>query len=205
MDSPYKRILVFDLETGGLKPKYHPITEIAFVVVDAVNLEIVDNFSRFIKPYRSEELYTPDALALTGQSREFLEEEGKDYKEVIDEMIDFFYDQRVRKIKPILGGHNIINFDVPFLDEFLTMEKYKMSKYINILHYFDTLFWGRLMHTELPNYQLGTLCQRHDIPLSDDDAHGALEDATANAELVITMLRKLRGEVEEKKEVNFKF
>ena len=51
MRSPFKTIIVYDLETGGLKSTVNSITEIACVAVNMETLEIVDEFSAMIKPY----------------------------------------------------------------------------------------------------------------------------------------------------------
>lgn len=51
MESPYKKIVVYDLETGGLKDSICSITEIAMVVIDLESLQIVDTFDSLIKPY----------------------------------------------------------------------------------------------------------------------------------------------------------
>lgn len=51
MITPYKKIIVYDLETGGLDNNINSITEIAMVVIDMENLEIVDEFSVMISPY----------------------------------------------------------------------------------------------------------------------------------------------------------
>ena len=51
MKSPYGRILVYDIETGGLKEDYNSITEIAIVAVDFTTLEIEEEFTVAIKPY----------------------------------------------------------------------------------------------------------------------------------------------------------
>ena len=51
MKSPYKKIVVYDLETGGLKSDYNSITEIAMVCIDLENLEIVDEMSVMMLPY----------------------------------------------------------------------------------------------------------------------------------------------------------
>lgn len=50
MQTPYKRILTFDLETGGLSAKYNSITEIAVVAIDTLGLDIIEEFSVMIKP-----------------------------------------------------------------------------------------------------------------------------------------------------------
>ena len=51
MDTPLRRILVFDLETGGLSNKTNPITEMAGVVIDTETLNIVEDFSVMFLPY----------------------------------------------------------------------------------------------------------------------------------------------------------
>lgn len=50
MQSPYKRILVYDLETGGLFSKFNSITEMAIVAIDLETLEIVEEFSVMLEP-----------------------------------------------------------------------------------------------------------------------------------------------------------
>lgn len=62
MQSPYKKAIVYDLETGGLSCKKNNITEIAMVAVDLDNLEIIDEMSVMIKPTidlreREDEIY----------------------------------------------------------------------------------------------------------------------------------------------------
>ena len=50
MQSPYKRVIVYDLETGGLNYKWNSITEIAMVVIDLQNLDIIEEHSIMFKP-----------------------------------------------------------------------------------------------------------------------------------------------------------
>ena len=45
MESKYKKVVVYDLETGGLSSKYNSITEAAFVAVDLESLEIIEEMS----------------------------------------------------------------------------------------------------------------------------------------------------------------
>ena len=58
MKSPFKTILVYDLETGGLKVEHNNITELAMVAIDMETLEIVDEMSVAIKPHL---ILEPDA------------------------------------------------------------------------------------------------------------------------------------------------
>jgi DNA polymerase III alpha subunit (gram-positive type) len=50
MHSPYKRIIVYDLETGGLNHKFNSITEMAAVAIDLENLEILEEFTVMLQP-----------------------------------------------------------------------------------------------------------------------------------------------------------
>lgn len=50
MKSPLQRVLVYDLETGGLNFNYNPITEMAGVVVDLETLDIIEEFSVMFLP-----------------------------------------------------------------------------------------------------------------------------------------------------------
>lgn len=51
MDSPLRKIITFDLETGGLNSKTNPITEMAGVVIDTETLNIIEEFSVMFLPY----------------------------------------------------------------------------------------------------------------------------------------------------------
>ena len=50
MQSPFKRILVYDLETGGFDQKNQQITEFAGVVIEVETLEIIEEFSVVFRP-----------------------------------------------------------------------------------------------------------------------------------------------------------
>ena len=50
MESPYKKVIVYDLETGGLNYSHNAVTEIAMVAIDLETLKIEDRFSCIIKP-----------------------------------------------------------------------------------------------------------------------------------------------------------
>lgn len=206
--SYYKRIVVFDLETGGLTAKKHGVTEIAMVAVDAETLEIVGEYSCLIKPYDRE--YTDQALGMSiNMTLEELEEKGKDFDVVMEEVLDFLSENKVGGKKPILAGHNIDKFDMGFLEDMFGKKKRKMSKDINTDITIDTLKWSRLKFIDSPKHNLATACQNVGVVLKD--AHRALADTKANANMLIEVLKHLRsdGGLEsakvEKKRVNFEF
>lgn len=51
MESPLKRVLVFDFETGGFSYRFNSITELAVVSINLETLEIIEEKSVLIKPY----------------------------------------------------------------------------------------------------------------------------------------------------------
>jgi len=86
MQSPYKKIIVYDLETGGLSHSLNNITEIAMVAIDLENLSIIEEFSIMIRP------------SLRLQNRE--EEPIKEAKELF----------KMLKIKEEESNTNILKF-----------------------------------------------------------------------------------------------
>jgi DNA polymerase III epsilon subunit-like protein len=62
MQSPFKKVIVYDLETGGLDFKTNAITEIAMVVIDLETLKVEDTFTTIIKPNYDLELRVGDSL-----------------------------------------------------------------------------------------------------------------------------------------------
>lgn len=50
MATPFKKIITFDYETGGLDSDVNPPTELAMVAIDVATLEIVDEFTVMFKP-----------------------------------------------------------------------------------------------------------------------------------------------------------
>lgn len=294
MQSPYKKILVYDLETGGLSSKYNSITEFAGVVVDLDSLEIVDEFSVMMKPrldltnkdreplkeakslfkmlkikdpetglnilhYNGQQItlknleplsddieemyvyleefgdiieydkliemearedlgaitklyfdkcYNPQALEVTHIPRTLLESEGIDYSEAVSKIKDLFVKHKVGNSKPILAGHNIKNFDNPFIERMFESVGEDFSKHINDSQMMDTLEWARLKWPELPSYSLGVCA--NEVGLTLKEAHRALPDTIANAQFLIKMLKSLRGEGSQKssykrRKYNFNF
>ncbi len=191
MRSDFEKMIVYDLETGGLFVKENPLTEIAMVVIDLQALEIVDEMSQLIKPYNDELIYTQEAWDLTKLSLERLNEGGLLSQEVADLTADFI-GKHSEECPPILGGHNIKKFDNPFLIKFMKEHGHNLEKMSPLEHCYDSLKTAQLMYWELPNYSLGTCAFQVGITIKE--AHRALPDTQANAKYIIQMLKNLRGE-----------
>jgi len=197
MDSPYRNWISIDSETGGLpngkdKKAFLDIalTEIALVSINQ-NLEIEDKASWLIKPYKEGLIYDKGAEIASGISKQMVIEQGFELPIVLKGMIDFFKKNKVGGKLPIIFGHNFIRFDMPFIINMFEFCKEDLSKYIQP-EVEDTLKWGRMCWTESNNYKLGTCCENAGITLMD--AHRALTDTCATAELMIYFQKRLRGE-----------
>ena len=109
-------------------------------------------------------------------------ENGRDQREVFEEFCDFLSKLSSGRNKPILCGHNIKKFDIPFLQNWFELNKSDMSKFVDMDYPIDTLQWGRLKWVESANFKLGTCCENCNIELNE--AHRALFDTRANRDLV---------------------
>ena len=148
--------------------------------------------------------YNPEALQVTHMTRDMLVNEGVDIKVAIEKIADMFKRYTVGNAKPILAGHNIKKFDNPFLEKMLSREGHDLNKLICETQMIDTLEWARLRWFDAPSFSLGVCVNA--VGLTLKEAHRALPDTEANAELLIKMLKGLRGEGQsEKKYVKRKF
>jgi len=294
MISPYKKILVYDLETGGFSSSHNQITEIAIVAIDLETLEIADEFSTLIKPWLNltmveeepirearelfkmlkekdtetglnileynghmitlknleplvediktfyiwmeangsiidyetylqleeredlgsiaklyfDKSYNPQALEVTGISRELMVEEGVDIKEAFELIQTMIKKHTVGNSKPILAGHNIKKFDNPFLEKLFEKNGANLHKVISDTQMIDTLEWARLRWFELSSFALGVCA--NEVGLTLKGAHRALADTISNAQFLVKLLKGLRGEGAQsskykRKKYNFNF
>jgi len=195
MKSPYSNFVVIDVETGGLPNATKKavfdvaLTEVAFVAINK-DLEIIDQKSWMIKPYSDKAEYSKGAEIASGISKQMCIDQGMDLKVAVQEMIIFLKKYKEGSSLPILLGHNFCTFDSNFMVNAFEFCKEDLLKYVNPDPE-DTLKWGRLCWTESNNYKLGTCCQNAGITLKD--AHRALTDTIATAELWIYFMKNLRG------------
>ena len=205
-------LIVFDLETGGLKAEECAITEIAMIAFDTDTLEEIDRYESVIAPYShpdgSEVRYEPTALSYSGMTMAKIRA-GKPAKEVAIEVQEFLKKHKKKMRRnghPILAGHNIDDFDIPFLSYFLwihgCMKRETTSS--GLVRYkkdlfqtwnFDSLWWTRMKFAKdgsIVNHKLGTVAEKLGLPLVD--AHRAMNDVEGNAEVIKSFIRSLRGD-----------
>ena len=180
---------VLDCETGGFSAEKNAIVEVCFMAFDT-DLNDIKEYTSLIAPY-GEYTITSQALQANGLTLEQIKA-GKDSKVVVQELEVFLKSLKIGREKPILCGHNIDHFDLPFLDEFFGFHKKRISELVNDKFTIDTLWWGRVCWKESVNYQLGSCCENAGITLVD--AHRAGSDTGANKELVKFFLKNLRDQ-----------
>lgn len=188
--------VIYDLETGGLITKEKgipPITEFACCILDN-SLQLVEEVDFFIKPYRTEDHYTPKALEVSNITLDLCEKKGLTHQEASKKIVDALKRAKPSNQgkKPILCGHNIDSFDNEILDFFLQEDKIDLSKFVEKDCTIDTKWWGRIAYPELPGYTLSDCLMKEKI--DNEQAHRAIGDVRANRDLLVRMLQRLRGE-----------
>jgi len=166
-------LVVVDVETTGTNPEMADLVEIAAVRIKGG--EITDRWSTFVNPGRP--IFGNQMHGIT----------DKDVKgapspaEAARAALDFVGDATI-------VGHSV-GFDIAFLEAALgdgtRIEKGR---------YFDTLTLTRDGYPDLPSYTLGELSKFFGIPLQQ--AHRALPDAEATAQLVVTIAGELPDRLE---------
>ncbi len=188
-----ERIVFLDLETGGLNPKKHAITQIAAIAVDdEVNeLEVFERKVQFgtlegTKEALNKQKYDPETWAT----------EGRRADEVAREFASFLRRHAsVEKVgkngRPyrlaLVAGHNAVTFDVPFLQEWYRRHKAFCPVTHTVLCTLQRAQWYFLAeHPEVTppeNFQLGTLCDYFGLDFPEETRHDALADIRATLEL----------------------
>lgn len=170
-------IAFLDIETGGFSITKNGVCEIALIVVDE-QLNPIDTFHTLIKPYQredSDELvsYKDDAMAVNGLSVERLVNEGKDVKQVVFDIVDFFCKNKVKTIV----GHNSNAFDLPRVNYLL--KRFSNASLV-IANTQDTMVIAK-QKLNLSSYSLENLCAHFSI--INEKQHSAKSDVLATIKL----------------------
>ncbi len=185
-----QKLVFFDLETGGLDPKRHPIIQLAAAAVNE-SLEIVEEFEAKVKfdPRKAE----PHSLRKNHYHPGIWAQQARQDIEVAKDLADFLKrhatypmlaaDGRTFRVAQLVA-HNAA-FDAPFLTTwFDKLGIYLPAKRL-VLCTMQLAMWHCLTNEEAPpvNYQLATLCEYFDVPFHAAAAHEALGDVTATVGL----------------------
>lgn len=165
-----KRLIVFDLETTGTDRTRDEIIEVA-----ARRYGTEDRFHALLRPERS----VGDSVEVHGLTDEFLAREGRPAGEALDEL-------RAFADGCVLAGHNVVSFDVPFLQ--LGAACHGAANW-DCFAVFDTLDLARRFY-RLPRYKLESLAQHFGFTVRP--SHRAMDDVDATCELMAILLADLR-------------
>lgn len=146
--------VVVDLETTGLSPENDKIIEIAAVRV--INDAVADTFSTLIDPHKHIDRYITEITGIDDS----MVKNAPDISEAMPRFLDFLGDM------PMLG-HNIIRFDLRFLQAVSDLEVFCV----------DTLDIANHLHTGSCGNSLTALCACFGV--INDNAHRALSDCLA--------------------------
>ena len=163
--------VVFDIETTGLKARFHELIEVAGVKVSGG--KIVERFSEFVKPKTP---ISPHITELTRITNEMVS--GADNAEnVLKRFVEFAKGC-------VLVAHNA-NFDVGFLKRYA--EKFGIEF---DFCYVDTLGLSRKLVTNIKRHRLDRVAKALGIPF--EGHHRAINDAEVTAKIFLVFVDSLK-------------
>ncbi len=180
-----QKYLLFDLETSGLNPKKNALLEFGCIVFGQ-DLEKTFEKSLLIKPFKGYEA-TESAMKTNNIDLSQCEKEGCSEGSLVGLLIKIFETIKTKyKLSPVLVGHNISTFDIPFLSEVFNRDGKDLHSYAPT--YIDTLPLARIKCKEAVSYSLSNLCTMLGLPYVN--GHRALSDCLSNFELVKYLFSK---------------
>jgi DNA polymerase III alpha subunit (gram-positive type) len=192
-----QNLIVLDLETGGYHATEHPITQLALNVVDPLHFESLHKYSNFVKPYNNL-VITPEALQASRVSMQQINK-GITVQVLVKDLLAAFkiaHKSGKPQTKPIIVGHNIAEFDMPFLEYLFSYLNKNLYDYVSRVT-FDTIPFSKLLMAgnvksdENAKFNLAACCERFGIELKG--AHDALADVEATTQLFKFLTKTLRN------------
>lgn len=226
--------IVLDFETGGLDCQECAAAQISLHAVRLDTFEVMNTLNLYIKPYYRQEnvgkpkrkvirtkyeiedeaeqgqqflRYDKAAMDVNGISKDILDNQGVELREVCEQIIQFAIDNRLTSgntNKPVIVGQNI-PFDIGFMQQIMSYAglysrfSKVFSGYTDFFgnwqpHYIDTIWLARLawMHDKgVANYRLGTIASLLGIEV--EDAHDADADVAVTVEVLRNFTMRLRN------------
>lgn len=175
-----KDIVCFDVETTGLSQKEDFIIQLSMIKVNS-QFEQLDSRNWYIKPAHTYEI-KPTAIEKHGITKEFLEKNGVNLKDIGQEILDFMEGCDILT-------YNGNSFDIGFLYKDLKIVGYELD--INDKVCYDAFLLYKMMYPSTLE-AVYKRCTGKDL----EGAHNALNDVMATIE-VYKSLREENIEVDE--------
>lgn len=193
------KIVVFDLETGGLDPQRHPVIQFAAVALAGPHMEEVDNLE--VKVAFDPATADPEALAMNSYDLEIWARAAVRENFALDLITNFFRKhatvQKVSRAGKPYCIARICAHNAPFDTSFLLAWFKRSNTFLPAGCYeaLDTLAlsrWSTLFTPTPPaDHKLGTLCAYYGI--APGVAHDAFSDVRATAALARKLMDPLRS------------
>jgi len=213
----YNKICVFDFETDGSDPKTCSPVQIAAVIVDPIQLEIIPNstFNINFKPEVLENndnyVYQTDILdfhsKVKGCSKEEVMQAWRKYPkqqhswELFVNYLDKYHTRTSKKSQfsaPIAAGYNINRFDLPIVDrlsnKFGNVNKEGKTDIFfprDVIDVMNLVFYWFENNNDLKSYTLDNL--RDYVGISKEGGHDALKDVMDTANILIRFMKLHRS------------
>jgi DNA polymerase III epsilon subunit-like protein len=213
----YNKICVFDFETDGSDPTHCSPVQIAAIMIDPINLEIIDgsefniNFKPEVLENNDNYKYETDILDFHAKvkgcaTEDVLKAWYQNPKQehswnMFVNYLDKYHSRSSKKSQfsaPIASGYNIHRFDLHIIDRL--SKKYgnlNKEKRTDLFYPRDTIDAMQLMfywfehNNELKSYSLDTV--RDYFGISKIGAHDALKDVKDTAEIIVRFLKLHRN------------
>lgn len=182
--------IVFDFETGGLVAENNPAVQIALITLDNKTLKEKRRWETYIQPYDNlkieQKALDANGLRMTDINK------GITKSELVAQLKDYFLlsnPKNNRLNKPILVGHNV-KFDMTFMNYLFKNDKKGLMSFISDVQH-DTLLEAIRAFPNETSHKLGDICKLVGIDLVD--AHKAMNDVVATADLFRYFTKRLRN------------
>jgi DNA polymerase III epsilon subunit-like protein len=213
----YNKICVFDFETDGSDPKICSPVQIAAVIVDPINLEIVPNseFNINFKPEvlenKDDYVYTTDILdfhsKVKGCSKEDVMKEWRGYPtqqqswNMFVNYLDKYHSRSSKKSQfsaPIAAGYNINRFDLKIIErlsqKYGNVNKENSSDIFyprDVVDVMNLVFYWFEHNSDLKSYTMDSL--REYLGIDKKGAHDAIKDVKDTADIMIRFMKLHRS------------
>jgi DNA polymerase III subunit epsilon len=176
------RYFAFDVETSGLNPATDEIVSLAFRLVDATTLDLIDAGQWFIHP--SSEM-DPQVAAINGYSREAWDAKGAVSRaDFVRGLYELFAAHGFRADRPLALGYNV-GFDLGFLSALIGRSRLDAALSYHSIDVLTTVAFVEHAHGRFERLRLVDSCARYGVALPN--AHDAMGDITATVELYRVM------------------
>ncbi len=172
------RYFCFDVETSGLNPATDEIVSLAFRLVDAATLDLIDAGQWFIHPTQEMD---PQVADINGYSPEAWTAKGAvNRTDFVMGLYERFAKHGFRADRPLALGYNV-GFDLSFLSALIGRPRMDAALSYHSIDVLTSVAFVEHAQGHFNRMRLVDSCERYGVPLAN--AHDAMSDIAATVEL----------------------